>query len=286
MIRARRGHFDPLLAGPTAHGGPIRLQVWERQADKLVRTYAGEGPTFSTSLGAHLVVVDGGRKLRIADDAAIPINGCDRARFAQGAVLVVRHHDDEVADRCRRLPQRPGHVGVREVRADFQLRGERCLHPLKERDHERIVGVVEILEVDVDPLKPVLEQPAAKSKDHRVLFCRIGQQKVRALRIEVAHFRIAEDRHDVQVVLASDRQDFIVVRHHRRIPVMEVEALAVVVEMHPRRKQMRHPSRVFTKRVETGFLPRRVERRHDIVRLDWRTRGVGGLLSIQLSETR
>ncbi len=62
--------FDPLLAGPRAHGGPYRLQVWRRSADGLVRTYAGDGPGFSAELGAYLVVVEGGRKLRISGDEA------------------------------------------------------------------------------------------------------------------------------------------------------------------------------------------------------------------------
>ncbi|MBX3186856.1 MAG: Uma2 family endonuclease [Labilithrix sp.] len=63
--------FDPLLAGPRAHGGPFRLQIWHRGDDGvLVRGYAGEGPARSTVLGAFLVVTAEGRKLRIADDEA------------------------------------------------------------------------------------------------------------------------------------------------------------------------------------------------------------------------
>lgn len=61
--------FDPLLAGPTTHGGPFRLQVWRRDDDGvLVRFYAGDGPARSPVLGAHLVVTEEGRKLRIAED--------------------------------------------------------------------------------------------------------------------------------------------------------------------------------------------------------------------------
>lgn len=63
--------FDPLLAGPAAHGGPHRLQVWSRSQDgDFVRIYAGDGPTISPALSASLVVVDEGRRLRIADDEA------------------------------------------------------------------------------------------------------------------------------------------------------------------------------------------------------------------------
>ena len=61
--------FDPLLSGPTAHGGPFRLQVWHRQGDgDLVRVHAGDGPARSPALGAWLIATDEGRKLRIADD--------------------------------------------------------------------------------------------------------------------------------------------------------------------------------------------------------------------------
>jgi Uma2 family endonuclease len=61
--------FDPLLAGPTVHGGPIRLQVWQRRQDgDFVRVYAGEGPARSPLLGAWVVATDEGRKLRVAED--------------------------------------------------------------------------------------------------------------------------------------------------------------------------------------------------------------------------
>jgi hypothetical protein len=62
--------FDPLLAGPTSHGGPFRLQVWTRDTDgTLTRVYAGDGPVYSAALEAYLVVVAEGRRLRIASDA-------------------------------------------------------------------------------------------------------------------------------------------------------------------------------------------------------------------------
>jgi Uma2 family endonuclease len=61
--------FDPVLAGPDVRGGPHRLQVWRREDGSFVRVYAGEGPFRSPVLDAHLVVVEGGRKLRIASDA-------------------------------------------------------------------------------------------------------------------------------------------------------------------------------------------------------------------------
>lgn len=61
--------FDPLLAGPSAHGGPVRLQIWHRRDDgDLVRIYAGDGPARSPTLNAFLVVTDEGRKLRVAEN--------------------------------------------------------------------------------------------------------------------------------------------------------------------------------------------------------------------------
>ena len=61
--------FDPLLSGPSAHGGPIRLQVWRRQEDGgFTRVHAGDGPFRSPTIDAFLVVTEEGRKLRIAED--------------------------------------------------------------------------------------------------------------------------------------------------------------------------------------------------------------------------
>ena len=45
------------------------MQVWRRtEGDRLARCYAGDGPAYSPALEAYLVVVDEGRKLRIAED--------------------------------------------------------------------------------------------------------------------------------------------------------------------------------------------------------------------------
>lgn len=63
--------FDPLLSGPSKDDGPFRLQVWRRENEtSFVRTYAGEGPAYSKTLGAYLVLTDDRRRLRIADDPA------------------------------------------------------------------------------------------------------------------------------------------------------------------------------------------------------------------------
>lgn len=88
--------FDPMLAGPAAHGGPCRLQIWTRDpAGALVRSYAGEGPAESPVLGAWLVATQDGARLRIASDrdgrqlwptaeeAAIAERDTARARIAE-----------------------------------------------------------------------------------------------------------------------------------------------------------------------------------------------------------
>ena len=63
--------FDPLLAGPSTHGGPHRFQIWSRESDgDFTRIYAGAGPAFSPMMSAWLVAVDEGRRVRIADDEA------------------------------------------------------------------------------------------------------------------------------------------------------------------------------------------------------------------------
>lgn len=61
--------FDPRLCGPRIGGGPHRLQIWRRTDEgDLARTYAGAGPARSVALGAWLLPVDEGRKLRVAGD--------------------------------------------------------------------------------------------------------------------------------------------------------------------------------------------------------------------------
>jgi Uma2 family endonuclease len=63
--------FDPMLVGPKAHGGPQRIQVWRRtDGGTFARVASGEGPFQSAFLGAYVLTVEGGRRLRIADDAA------------------------------------------------------------------------------------------------------------------------------------------------------------------------------------------------------------------------
>ncbi len=60
--------FDPLLAGPPLRGGPHVLQLWRREEGRFRRVYAGAGPAWSEAVGGWIVVTDGGRRLRVAED--------------------------------------------------------------------------------------------------------------------------------------------------------------------------------------------------------------------------
>lgn len=103
--------FDPLLSGPTSQGGPFRLQVWNRAGrGDFVRTYAGDGPVRSTALDAFLVVVDEGRKLRLAHDAA-------------GTDLWLTGEEEERAAREReRAAKESAYARVRELEAELARR--------------------------------------------------------------------------------------------------------------------------------------------------------------------
>jgi Uma2 family endonuclease len=87
--------FDPTLAGPAAHGGPHRLQLWSRHPDgDFVRLYAGNGPVHSPVIEAWLVVVDEGRRLRIARDQAATqfwMTSEEAERAAKEAERAARH---------------------------------------------------------------------------------------------------------------------------------------------------------------------------------------------------
>jgi Uma2 family endonuclease len=67
--------YDPMLAGPRAHGGPHLLQIWrQRDGASFERISAGEGPTYSPLLHAWLHPeasrLPAGAKLHISDDQA------------------------------------------------------------------------------------------------------------------------------------------------------------------------------------------------------------------------
>ncbi len=61
--------FDPLLVGPKSLGGPVALQLWQRDlTGAFERTHFGNQPVFSRVLEAWLAVE--GRTLHISEDRA------------------------------------------------------------------------------------------------------------------------------------------------------------------------------------------------------------------------
>jgi Uma2 family endonuclease len=132
--------FDPLLAGPRSHGGPFRLQVWSRdEAGALSRVYAGEGPAWSAELGAHLVVVDGGQKLRIADDA-------------EGAQLWPTHEEAErrakrdAQSRAKDAQRRATDAERRAREAEHAREAERAAKDAERAEKERGLARIQELE--------------------------------------------------------------------------------------------------------------------------------------------
>lgn len=61
--------FDPMLYGPRSLGGPVKLQLWRRDATgTFERVHFGADPVYSQMLDAWLIVE--GRELVIAEDRA------------------------------------------------------------------------------------------------------------------------------------------------------------------------------------------------------------------------
>jgi Uma2 family endonuclease len=60
--------YDPKLVRTKHIDGPHRLQIWRRVGNDFERTYAGEGPAYSTAVEGWLFAVHEGERLRIADD--------------------------------------------------------------------------------------------------------------------------------------------------------------------------------------------------------------------------
>jgi Uma2 family endonuclease len=112
--------FDPKMAGPKAHGGPHRLQVWRRdERGDFVRVYAGEGPTWSEAVGAWIFAVNEGRSLRIADDEAGTswwMTGEEAERAAKEAERAAKEAEraakEEALLKAERLAQKLRELGI------------------------------------------------------------------------------------------------------------------------------------------------------------------------------
>jgi hypothetical protein len=61
--------FDPVLAGPSAFGGPVLLQLWRRESTgDFERIHFGDSPVYSEVLDAWLIPDPAERDLHIASD--------------------------------------------------------------------------------------------------------------------------------------------------------------------------------------------------------------------------
>jgi hypothetical protein len=125
--------FDPLLAGPVSHGGPFRLQLWERDgAGSFTRVHAGDGPAFSKVLSAYVVPTAEGRKLRIADDPAADapwLTAEEAERSAKEAERSAKEAErsakeaERSAKEAERLAKETALARVAELEAELRRRG-------------------------------------------------------------------------------------------------------------------------------------------------------------------
>lgn len=106
--------FDPLGLGADARGGTHRLQVWQRDANRFRRVYAGDGPARSEELGAFLVIRDEGPTLCIADDPeghSVWPTRAEQERAAREAALAV--------DEAERAAKEAALAELERVRAEL-----------------------------------------------------------------------------------------------------------------------------------------------------------------------
>ena len=96
-----------------------------------------------------------------------------------------------------------------------------------------MIRVGYIFKVDIDALKVVHQDPLPQFEDDVGLNRGIVEQNMDALRVEIAHLRVAEHRHDVEVVFARDFQHVIVGWNQRRVPVMKVETPRIFLQVDP-----------------------------------------------------
>ena len=109
---------------------------------------------------------------------------------------------------------------------------------------------------------------------------------MRALWIEIAQLRVAEHRHDVEIVRVRDLQHIVVVRDHRQVPVVKIETFRPNLQMDPRGQQVGHVTRVRAERVQSRFLPWGVERSDDATSLNGWAGGARGLRVLHFEDFR
>jgi Uma2 family endonuclease len=134
MVVAELLVFDPLLFGPKSLGGPVALQLWQRDlTGAFERTHFGQTPVFSKSLEAWLSV--DGRKLCISEDRAgtrawPTLEEAATARAMAAAGVEVRLAKDEAerakdeAERAKEEAERAKEEAEREraLRAELESR--------------------------------------------------------------------------------------------------------------------------------------------------------------------
>lgn len=119
--------FDPLLFGPKSLGGPVALQLWQRDLTGVFeRTHFGQTPVFSKSLDAWLSV--DGRKLCISEDRAgsrpWPTLEEAAAARASAAALAETGRAKSEAERAKSEAERAQGEAEREraLRAELEAR--------------------------------------------------------------------------------------------------------------------------------------------------------------------
>src|SRR5207244_454584 len=82
--------------------------------------------------------------------------------------------------------------------------GERQPQTLQVRHVQRRVTFQQGFVVDIDTVKTVRQNPSPQIGDDQILLLRVREKNVHALRVEVAHLRVAEHLDDVQIVRPGD----------------------------------------------------------------------------------
>lgn len=111
--------FDPLLAGPASLGGPLKLQLWRRDAcGAFERVAAGDGPLASEVLGCWISASERGELVFSADSAG-------EQRWLTGEERERAEKERERAERERAEAEREHERAERE-RAEAERERERA----------------------------------------------------------------------------------------------------------------------------------------------------------------
>jgi Uma2 family endonuclease len=100
--------FDPMLLGPKALGGPVALQLWQRDVSgAFERVHFGNDPVYSRVLDAWVSAQ--GRELRIADDRAASRRWptlLDEAKLGEAAARAEAERSKAEAERSKAEAER------------------------------------------------------------------------------------------------------------------------------------------------------------------------------------